>query len=343
MRTWILQLITFIILIPIAISCSNTEKPENKESANTEVAENEATEELTVWKMPNVPNAAEAYFSPDGQSLICNAKFEVDSNHMVYTMKIDGTDIKRINDKGQDACSYYFPDGKKLIWTSTRDNTDLPKGDWSDGRNYPEGAELYTSDLDGGNVVRLTNNKVYDAEVSVSPDGTKILFTRQDENRNLDLWVMNIDGSNEHQVTFTDQEQEGGSFYLADSETIIYRAWLKSEEGKRGMAMTIYTIKDDGTDLKQITFEEGTNWAPFPTPDGKGFVFIKVLPPMNFEIYYMNIESGEQIRLTYNDAFDGFPVISPDGKTLAFSSSRGNKKGVRSLSLHFMDISSLNL
>jgi len=343
MRIWILQLITFVILVPIAISCSNTEEPENKEAVKSEVTENEAPAELPVWKMPNVKNGAEAYFSPDGQSLICNAKFEDDSTHMVYTMKIDGTDILRINDKGQDACSYYFPDGKKLIWTSTRDNTDLPEGDWSDGRNYPEGAELYTSDLDGGNVVRLTNNKVYDAEVSVSPDGTKILFTRQDENRSLDLWVMNADGTDEHQVTFTEAEQEGGSFYLADSETIIYRAWLKSEEGKRGMAMTIYTIKDDGTDFKQITFEEGTNWAPFPTPDGKGFVFIKVLPPMNFEIYYMNIETSEQIRLTYNDAFDGFPVVSPDGKTLAFSSSRGNKKGVRSLGLFFMDISSLNL
>jgi len=55
----------------------------------------------------------------------------------------------------------------------------------------------------------------------------------------------------------------------------------------------------------------------------------------------MNIETGKQTRLTYNDAFDGFPVLSPDGKTLLFSSSRNAKPSERSLSLFTMDISSL--
>ncbi|HAB53565.1 MAG: hypothetical protein A2315_01675 [Ignavibacteria bacterium RIFOXYB2_FULL_35_12] len=303
---------------------------------------NEEGKEFKVWKIPNVSNGAEFYFSPDGKSMIGNAKFEGDSSHQVYTMKIDGTNIKKINGIGEDACSYYFPDGQKLIWTSTRDNLDLLKGDWSNAKEYPTGAELYTSDLDGGNVVRLTSNKYYDAEVSVSPDGKKILFTRQIDGK-CDLWVMNADGTDEHQVTFTEEWQEGGSFYLNDNETIIYRAWLRKDDGKRGTPMTIFTIKDDGTDLKQITFDEGTNWAPHPAPDGDHFAFIRILPPFNFEIYLMSIKTGEQTRLTYNDAFDGFPVISPDGKLLAFSSNRDEAKGVRKLSPYLMDISSLNL
>ena len=303
---------------------------------------NEEGKEFKVWKIPNVSNGAEFYFSPDGKSMIGNAKFEGDSSHQVYTMKIDGTNIKKINGIGEDACSYYFPDGQKLIWTSTRDNLDLLKGDWSNAKEYPTGAELYTSDLDGGNVVRLTSNKYYDAEVSVSPDGKKILFTRQIDGK-CDLWVMNADGTDEHQVTFTEEWQEGGSFYLNDNETIIYRAWLRKDDGKRGTPMTIFTIKDDGTDLKQITFDEGTNWAPHPAPDGDHFAFIRILPPFNFEIYLMSIKTGEQTRLTYNDAFDGFPVISPDGKLLAFSSNRDEAKGIRKLSPYLMDISSLNL
>ena len=36
-------------------------------------------------------------------------------------------EMVKINDKGEDACSHFFPDGKRLIWTSTRDLTDLPK------------------------------------------------------------------------------------------------------------------------------------------------------------------------------------------------------------------------
>ncbi len=57
----------------------------------------------------------------------------------------------------------------------------------------------------------------------------------------------------------------------------------------------------------------------------------------------MSIRTRQQTRLTYNDAFDGFPVISPDGKTLTFSSNRDEPKGVRKLSPYLMDISSLNL
>ena len=47
------------------------------------------------------------------------------------------------------------PNGKGLIWTSTRDHLDMKPGNFSDVRDYPQGAEIYTSDLfDGGHVVR---------------------------------------------------------------------------------------------------------------------------------------------------------------------------------------------
>ncbi len=301
-----------------------------------------ASKELPIFLIPNLGKAAEAYFSPDGNSFICNAKIaDDDTVHHVYTANIDGTNIKRINHKGEDACSYYYPSGDKLIWTSTRDYPDIPVGDWSVPTIYPQGAELYSSDLNGENIVRLTNNMNYDAEVSVSPDGKWILFTRQTDGK-LDLWKMKSDGTDEHQITFTDDWQEGGSFYMPDSETILYRAWKKEYDDARAKPMTIFTIKHDGSDLKQITFEDDqTNWAPHPSPDGKHFVFVKVLPPHNFEIYLMNIETGRQTRLTYSDSFDGFPVMSPDGNSMLFSSSRNAKPGDRSLNLFMMDLSTM--
>ncbi|HTY38608.1 MAG TPA: hypothetical protein VMH23_15925 [Bacteroidota bacterium] len=297
--------------------------------------------ELPVWQIPNVPEGAEFYFSPDGRSLIGNAKMPGDSVHHVYTFHVDGSQIRCINSIGDDACSYFTPDGTRLLFTSTRDNLDMPRGNYSDPNNYPQGAELYSCKLDGSDVKRLTKNKYYDAEVSMSPDGSWILFTRQIDGK-LDLWRMRPDGTEQTQITHTDEWQEGGSFFL-DNETILYRAWERKSQGMRGMPMTIFTIRLDGTGTKQITTDAGTNWAPFPAPDGDHFVFVKVLPPHNYEIYLMSLKTGEQKRLTYNDAFDGFPALSPDGRYLSFDSNRDGGTGMKGLKPYIMDVSSLKL
>ena len=119
--------------------------------------------EMPVWKIPNVPSAAEAYYAPDNLHVIAQTQDpQAKKNAMgrpgslTYTFTDQGTDIRRINDTGQDACSYFFPDMKRLIWTSTKDNLDMPVGNWSDQSDYPQGGELYTSDLNGKNVNRMT-------------------------------------------------------------------------------------------------------------------------------------------------------------------------------------------
>jgi Tol biopolymer transport system component len=329
LRTISLAQVLFILAVLICFS-----QKENQ-------AQNDEQTELKVWEIPNVDEGAEFYFSPDGKSLIGNAKFNDDTIHQVYTFTIDGKNIRRINDKGEDACSYYFPDGNRLVFTSTRDNTDMPRGNYSNPFDYPQGAEIYSCNLDGSDLKRLTNNKYYDAEVSLTPDGKWMLFTRQIDGK-LDLWKMRPDGSEQQQITFTPDWQEGGSFFI-NNETIICRAWELKNQAPRGMPMTIFTMKSNGSNRVRVTTDAGTNWAPFPAPDGDHFVFVKVVPPHNYEIYLMSLSTGKQTRLTFNDAFDGFPAISPDGKLLTFDSSRDTKKGERKLRPFLMDISSLNI
>lgn len=88
-----------------------------------------------VRKIPNVPENAEAYYAPDNLHVIAQT---------------------------QDACSWFFPDGQRLVWTSTRDHMDMPLGNWSDETEYPQGAELYVSDLKGGDIP--------------TPDGEHLIF-----------------------------------------------------------------------------------------------------------------------------------------------------------------------
>ncbi|NOY63258.1 MAG: hypothetical protein GXP10_08945 [Gammaproteobacteria bacterium] len=332
----------FSLLVGVPVAAHQASAVPVSAAMHHVVKQHTAIRELPIWKLPNVDRAVESYFSSDSKRLIFYAKSTQSDTYNIHTVDTDGGHLRRINKLGQDACSFFFPDRSRVVFTSTKDNLDMPRGNWSHVKNYPQGAELYTANLDGSDVKRLTNNAYYDAEVSLSPDGQWILFTRQINGR-LDLWRMRPDGRDVRQITHSPDLQEGGSFYMPDSETILFRAWNFSDEDKMDKAMEIYTVKHDGTALTQLTHDGGVNWAPYPTPDGKHFVFAKMHPPYNYEIHLMNIKTGEQRQLTDDRAFDGFPSISPDGRLLSFSSSRGNAKGERKLSIFLMDISSLNV
>jgi len=306
--------------------------------------------ELPTWKVPNLGIGGEAYYAPDSYHVIAQvqdpmATKPVDARakfgSLTYTFTDQGTEIRRINDRGQDACSYYFPDGRHIVWTSTRDNPQLPTGSWDDEHNYPKGAELYVSDLEGGNIRRLTHNEYYDAEVTVSPDGQWILFGRQIDGK-MDLWRMRADGSDERRITFTDDWQEGGAAYLPDSRTILFRAWKREDYGRVSpLPMTLFTIDHDGTGLKPLTFDRDMNWAPFPAPDGRHYVYVRVVGDQgNREIFLGDLAGGEPRRLTWNDGFDGFPSISPDGTKMLFTRKLPGQYGVYT---YVMDISSLGL
>ena len=306
--------------------------------------------ELPIWQIPNVSEAAEAYYAPDSVHVIAQVQdlsaqdpgARKAGGALTHTFTDQGEHIKRINDHGQDACSYFFPDQQQLVWTSTKDNMDMPLGNWSDQDEYPQGAELYISDLNGDNIRRLTDNQYYEAEVSVSPDGQWIVFSRQIDSR-IDLWRMRPDGSDEQRITFTEDWQEGAPFYLPDSETIMMRAWKRSEYGKvRPTPMTVFTIKHDGTELTPRTFDRDMNWAPYPAPDGRHYVFVRIIENNNWEVFLGDLAGGEPVRLTYNDSFDGFPALSPDGTKMLFARSTG-ERFMSGLYTFVMDVSSLNL
>jgi Tol biopolymer transport system component len=364
------RLILFIV-IPSALSlflsaCSNNEapvansQPDVVTQASPDTGESEkisgSDQELPVWKIPNIPVAAEAYYAPDSYHFIAQTR-DSDAQQpedgsiggsLTYIFTDDGQLQRRINDHGQDACSYFFPDQKRIVWTSTRDHMDMPLGDWGDDKNYPQGSELYISDLEGNNILRLTNNKWYEAEVSISPNGEWIVFGRQIEGK-LDLWRMRPDGTDEQQITFTDDWQEGAPFYLPDNETIIFRGWKTSVKDKlrdelaakgkrRATPMTVFTIKHDGSDLIQRTFDDDMNWAPYPAPDGRHYVFVRITENNNWEVFLGDLAGGEPVRLTYFPGFDGLPSLSPDGTKMLFA-----RAGDGGIATYVMDMTSFNL
>ena len=79
----------------------------------------------------------------------------------------------------------------------------------------------------------------------------RVVFGRQIDGK-MDLWIMNIDGTEERQLTFTEDEQEGAPFFLPDNKTITTRWSKRSEKCKTRSCITKMTVATMNVDTGEI-------------------------------------------------------------------------------------------
>ena len=206
------------------------------------------------------------------------------------------------------------------------------------------------SDLNGKIIRQLTKEPGYDAEATVSPKGDKIVFTST-RSGDLELWTMNIDGSDPRQVT-TGLGYDGGAFFSPDGTKLVFRSSRPKTEAEikeykellaQGLVqptnMEIHVCNVDGSDLRQITKLGKANWAPFFHPSGKKVIFSSNHHSQrgyNFNLFMMDLDGSNLQQITYDKTFDAFPMFSFDGKKLIFSSNRHNG-GTRDTNLFIAD------
>jgi Tol biopolymer transport system component len=191
----------------------------------------------------------------------------------IYTAKPDGSDIKTLfKTPGYDAEATISRDGKKIVFTSTRDG-DL---------------DLYVMAADGSNVKRLTTEIGYDGGAFFSADGSKIVYRAyhptepaaiQDFQRllksnlvrptQLDIFVMDADGSNKRQIT-NNRAANFAPFFHPNGRQIIFSSNVTNPRGRN---FDLYLINIDGTGLERVTTHEEFDGFPMFSPDGKTLVF----------------------------------------------------------------------
>ena len=191
----------------------------------------------------------------------------------IYTANSDGSDTQRLTKNGvYTAEGTLSPDGKTIVFTSLKDG-DL---------------DIYSMNVDGSNVRRLTNAPGYDGGPFFSPDGKRIVYrayhptdsTELAQYRDLlhqsivrpnkmEIWVMNADGSEQHQIT-----RLGGAnfapFFTPDGKRIIFSSnYTNPHSGE----FDLYLVDDDGSSLEQVTTAAGFDGFPQFSPDGKQLVW----------------------------------------------------------------------
>ena len=294
---------------------------------------------------------AEAYWSFDSKSVVfqrtsvkdgvvCDqifyGKLPVKDGKFTYKLVSTG--------KGRTTCAFFTKDGKHIIYASTHEGSEacppIPdRAKYGNRYIWPvySSFDIYLAELNGRIVKKLTNEKGYDAEATLSPDGKKMLFTST-RNGDLDLYIMDLRSGKIEQVTNT-LGYDGGAWFSADGKKIIWRASRPKTEAevkeyKELLAenlvaptqMEVFTANADGSNVKQITALGQANWAPNFLPDGRiifcsNHEFKRGFP---FNMYVLNADGSGMQKISHDKGFDAFPMISPDGKRILFSSNRNN-------------------
>ena len=285
---------------------------------------------------------AEAYFSSDGEQLIFQSTRNGYPCDQIYIMNIDGTGVRQISTIGRSTCAYFYPDGKRILYSSTHATSPVcpPPADRSRGYVWPlyPSYDIYST-TDSGKLQVMAPADGYDAEATISPDGKTIVFT-SDRDGDLELYLMNPDGSNIRRLT-NSPGYDGGAFFSADSKQIVYRAHPISDPQElkeyrdflkqhlvKPSKLEIFVMNSDGANIRQVTNNGAANFAPYFHPDGKRIIFASnVHDPSgrNFDLYLINTDGTGLKRITNNPTFDGFPMFNHDAKKLVFASNRNAK------------------
>jgi Tol biopolymer transport system component len=254
------------------------------------------------------------------------------------------SNIRQLTFGGQNAEAYFSPDGKKLVFQSTRDSLKCD--------------QIFMMNTDGSGVKMLSTGKGRTTCSYFLPDGAHVLYAsthlaggecppKPDRKKG---YVWSLYPSYDIFVADTSGRIAGRLTYAPgyDAEAVVSPRGDKiAFTSIRSGDLDIYTMNLDGSGITQLTHELGYDGGPFFSPDGKKIVYRAYHPksdketaeyksllaeekikPISLQIWVMDADGSHKRQLTENTGANFAPFMHPDGKHVIFSSNMADTSKV---------------
>ncbi len=269
----------------------------------------------------NMEYVSDPRISPDGSQIVFVRNFKdimTDRDYSnLWISNADGTRVRQLTQGNQrDYAPRWANDGKKLAFLSNQDDDKV---------------KLYLLYPDTRETITLTNTKIPPGAVSWSPDDTQLAFTQ---------FVPEVKKS-----LLTLPAKPEGATWNAPPIYIDELNYRSDGSGYRKAGKSqIFTLGIDGGTPRQRTFSANNHGSPIWSKDGKSLYFSanlhenNELEPRDSEVYQLDLNTGNVKPLTSRFGPDANPVLSPDGKKIAFTGSDDTYQGYEVTNLYVMNV-----
>ncbi len=226
----------------------------------------------------------------------------------IYIADYDGENPRRLTtQRSLNIMSTWSPDGRSIAYTSYR-------------RGPPN---IFISNIFQGTLEELTTGATQSVTPVWSPDGTQLAYSStRGGSGNFEIYVVNRDGSNVRRLT----NHPDADITPTWSPSGTQIAFTSDRTGRP----QVYVVGSDGLGLRQVTHEsyaDRPTWSPAPYNE---IAFAARSGP-GFDIRILELATGQVRQITFGEGSNESPSFAPNGRHLAFMSTRTGKAQIFSI------------